>query len=112
MDYSELYRAANRNLVALADGTIRRQLAAEKKKLTLAQELAQEKKQLKLELKKAQAELLQHQRDWDFLYKLDDLTGRVADMGVDDWVVMEEVDYQREQLVERVCRLRDELIWL
>jgi hypothetical protein len=107
----ELYQRANRNLVRLASGEIRRELAAEAKKLSWAQERALERKKLKAELAAAKKELSEHQRDWDFLYRLDDLSGRVADMGVDDWVVMEEVDHQREKLVQRVVDLEDEISW-
>jgi uncharacterized protein YaiL (DUF2058 family) len=73
----ELYRAANRNLVRLASGEIRRELAAEKaarrRELTWAQEQAAERRKLKALVKSLREELAEHRKNWDFLYELDDL---------------------------------------
>jgi hypothetical protein len=39
-------------------------------------------------------------------------SGTKADLGVADHVVLEEVDYQREQLVEKLVAAENELSWL
>jgi hypothetical protein len=106
----ELVKAANANLRRIEEGFYRQQQERESVSKAFEREQREERARKRKLLKALRDELKQHHRDWDFLYELEDLSGTVADLGVADSVVLEEVDSQRERLIERINKLELELL--
>ncbi len=116
-DIAELRRLANANLRKIADGTHKRE--AERAKLAEAQrkeferqlksDEREETRQEKAKLKQLKSQLKELENDWGWLYKLDDLSGTKADMGVADHVVLDEIDGQITTLQEKIFRLENKL---
>lgn len=116
VDWHALRKAANANLGKIADGTYRREREAEQARRRAEKDARRrrylELQSMKRKLKSLRKELKDHEREWQWLYDKHEAgkSNEVGDFGIPDIVVLEEVDATRNQMVEDIVQLEDN-IW-